>query len=242
MDYLILLSSIVLGAITVLAFRLHEPQHVKLLNAFTGAFLLSLTLLHLLPELYHFPAGQTGAPAGPFLLGVLMLLGFFIQLALDFVSLGVEHGHSHSLHGHLSFGVVAGLCVHAFVEAMALGNARTYYDPASRQLLLWSIVVHNYPVSIALLGMLLQWGMRRGRALTLLGLFAAMAPLGMFLSGHVPFLAEHSRELMAVVIGIFMHISTTILFESGEVHRINVGKLVAIALGTGLGVAAVLLD
>jgi zinc and cadmium transporter len=241
MDYLILLSSILLGAFTVFAFKLHEPRHVKLLNAFTGAFLLSLTLLHLLPELYRFPQGGP-AHASPFLLGMLMLAGFFVQLALDFVSMGVEHGHSHHLHGHAPFGVAGGLCVHAFVEAMALGNSRTYYDPSSRQLLLWSIVVHNYPVSIALLGMLLQWGMRRSNALGVLACFALMAPLGMFVSGHVPILAEHSRELMAIVIGIFMHISTTILFESGEVHRIDLGKLAAILLGTSIGITAVLLD
>jgi zinc and cadmium transporter len=241
MDYLILLSSIVLGALTVIGFKLHEPRHVKVLNAFTGAFLLSLTILHLLPELYDFHNGG-GGDHETLLLGALMLGGFFVQLALDFVSMGIEHGHAHHLHGHAPYGVVAGLCVHAFVEATALGDsAQNYYDPASRTLLLWSIVVHNYPVSIALLGMLLAWGMRRGNALALLGLFAAMGPLGMFLSGHVPFLAAHSRELMAVVIGIFMHISTTILFESGEVHRINVGKLAAIITGTGLGVAAVLL-
>lgn len=240
MDYLILLSSIVLGALTVFGFKLHEPKHVKLLNAFTGAFLLALTILHLLPELYSFPAGQ-GGEKQLLILGACMLGGFFIQLALDFISMGVEHGHSHHLHGHAPYGVVVGLCVHAFVEASALGNAQTYYDPPSRQLLLWSIVVHNYPVSIALLGMLLQWGMRRGNAIALLGLFAAMGPLGMFLSGHIPALAEHSRELMAVVIGIFMHISTTILFESGESHHINFGKLSAILLGTGLGVATVLL-
>jgi zinc transporter ZupT len=242
MDYLILLSSIGLGALTVFGFKLHEPKHVKLLNSFTGAFLLSLTLLHLLPELYHFAPGDNGFRSSPLLLGVLMLAGFFIQLALDFISMGVEHGHSHPLHGHAPFGVVAGLCVHAFVEAMALGNARTYYDPSSRQLLLWSIVVHNYPVSIALLGMLLQWGMRRRNALGILGLFASMAPIGMFLSAHVPVLAQHSRELMAIVIGIFMHISTTILFESGEVHRIDVGKLLAIVFGTSLGIAALFLD
>jgi zinc transporter ZupT len=239
-DYLILLSSIVLGALTVLGFKLHEPKHVKLLNSFTGAFLLSLTLLHLLPELYSFP--QDKLPHEGLLLGVLMLGGFFIQLALDFISMGVEHGHSHHLHGHAPYGVVAGLCLHALVEGMGLGNAETYYDPASRRLLLWSIVVHNYPVSIALLGMLLGWGMKRGGGLAFLALFAAMGPLGMLLSGHIPYLAVHSRELMAIVIGIFMHISTTILFESGEVHRIHVPKLVAIIIGTALGVAAVLLD
>ncbi len=239
MDYLILLSSIVLGALTVFAFKLHEPRHVKLFNSFTGAFLLSLTLLHLLPELYDFHGEDVHKHA--LMLGVFMLGGFFIQLGLDFISMGVEHGHSHPLHGHAPYGVVAGLCVHAFVEAMALGDAHTYYDPHSRNLLLWSIVVHNYPVSIALIGMLLHWGMPRKNAIGVLVLFAAMAPIGMFLSGHILWLAEHSRELMAIVIGIFMHISTTILFESGEVHRIHLGKLIAILIGTGLGVAAVLL-
>jgi zinc and cadmium transporter len=242
MDYLILLSSIAFGAVTVFALRLHEPRHIKLLNSFTGAFLLTLTLLHLLPELYHFPPTQPHPESLALLLGVFMLVGFLIQLALDFISMGIEHGHSHPLHGHAPYGVVAGLCVHAFVEAMALGNAQTYYDPPSRQMLLWSIVVHNYPVSIALLGMLLQWGQPRARALMVLGLFAVMAPLGMFLSSHVPVLAAHSRLLMAVVIGIFMHISTTILFESGDAHRIHLPKLAAIVIGIGLGVGAVLLD
>jgi zinc and cadmium transporter len=240
MDYLLLISTVFLGAVTVFSFRLHEPRHVKLLNSFTGAFLLSLTILHLLPELYDFPK-TGGGEKQALLLGALMLGGFFIQLALDFISMGVEHGHEHHLHGHAPYGILAGLCVHALVEASALGNPDTYYDKSSRTMLLWSIVVHNFPVSIALLGMLLHWGMKRGRALAWLAVFAAMGPLGMFLSGHVPLLAQHSRELMAIVIGIFMHISTTILFESGEVHRIDVPKLVAILVGTGLGVAAVLL-
>ena len=241
MDYLILLSSIVLGAATVFFLRLDAPRHIKLVNAFTGAFLLSLTLLHLLPELYQgHDHGAAGATLSPLLIGGLMLAGFYVQVALDVISMGVEHGHSHHLPGRMPIGVVAGLCLHAFVEAMALGDAHTHFDPESRRLLLASIVVHNYPVSIALLGMLMQSGMKRGGALRLLLLFAAMGPLGMFLSAHTA-LANHSRELMAVVIGIFMHISTTILFESSDAHRFNVAKLIAIILGTALGVAGVLL-
>lgn len=238
MDYLILLSSIILGAITVFLFRLDAPKHIKLVNAFTGAFLLSLTLLHLLPELYH---GQEGAtPINPLLIGSLMLAGFFVQVALDVISMGVEHGHSHPLHNRMPIGVVGGLCLHAFVEATALGDAHTHFDPSSRRLLLASIVLHNFPVSIALLGMLLHSGMKRQSALWLLVLFAAMGPLGMFLSAHTE-LAHHTRELTAVVIGIFMHIATTILFEASDVHRFNIGKLAAIVTGTALGVASVLL-
>jgi zinc and cadmium transporter len=238
MDYLLLLSSIALGMVSVFLFRLHEPRHVKLLNAFTGAYLLSLTLLHLLPELYHTHAGTQGP--SDLWLGVLILAGFFTQIALDVISMGVEHGHAHAFPGRMPIGVLAGLCLHALVEAMALGNPHTHYDPASRRLLLWSIVLHNYPVSIALLGMLLQSGMSRSRALRLLGLFAAMAPLGMSVSAHT-FLSDHSRELTAFVIGIFMHISTTILFESSDIHRFNLAKLGAIGLGTGLGFLSLLL-
>lgn len=237
MDYLLLLSSIALGAGSVFLFRLYEPRHIKLLNAFTGAYLLCLTLLHLLPELYHVEAGA--APAD-FRIGVLILAGFFVQVALDVISMGVEHGHSHHVHGRLPAGVLIGLCLHALVEAMALGNPQTHYDPASRRMLLYSIVVHNYPVSIALLGMLLASGLTRGRALLWLGVFAAMAPLGLSLSAHTD-LAFHSRDLMAFVIGIFMHIATTILFESSDIHRFNFAKLAAIVVGTGLGFLSVLL-
>jgi zinc transporter ZupT len=237
MDYLLLLSTIALGAACVFLFKLYEARHVKLLNAFTGAYLLCLTFLHLLPELYRHDGG---GQAAEWQIGALILAGFFAQVALDVLSMGVEHGHSHHLHGHMPVGVLAGLCVHAFVEATALGNPQTHFDPASRRLLLWSIVLHNFPVSIALLGMLLQSRMRRGAALALLGIFAAMGPLGMLISAHTP-LQQHSRALMAVVIGIFMHISTTILFESSDIHRFNVAKLLAILAGAGFGILSVVL-
>lgn len=238
MDYLLLLSTIAAGAFTVLLLKLERRGFVKLLNAFAGGYLLTLTFLHLLPELYH-DHHHTGGGASAMWLGGLILLGFFIQIGLDFFSMGVEHGHAHDLHGRVPVGVVAGLCLHALVEAMALGDAHTHHDAASRRMLLWSIVLHNYPVSVALMGMLLHAGMGRARALSLLGLFAVMAPLGMALGGHTE-LAHHSRELMAVVIGIFMHLSTTILFESSDTHRFNFQKTAAIAAGAGLGLLTVL--
>lgn len=241
MDYIWLLSSIVLGALLFFALRLDAPRHIKILNAFTGAYLLALTMLHLLPKIYQVHGhGHAHHHHPEMLLGMLILAGFFTQIALDAISMGVEHGHSHEIRGHMPFGVVAGLCLHALIEAMALGDAHHHHDKASRSLLLWSIVVHNLPVTIALLGMLLQTGMKRTKALGFLGLFAVMAPIGMFLSSHTT-LAHYSRELMAFVIGIFMHISTTILFESSEAHRFKVAKLTAIVIGTGLGLLSVML-
>ena len=241
MDYLILLSSIVLGAITVFGLRLHDPKHIKLLNAFTGAYLISLVMLHLLPDLYE---PEAGVEIRPLVIGGFILFGFFLQIALDAISMGIEHGHAHPIHGRMAVGILAGLCLHAFVEALALGQSPQHQNPhdlAAHHFLLVSVVVHNYPISIALLGMLLQGGMKRGRAVACLGLFAIMAPIGLFTSTHTG-LAVHARELMAIVIGIFMHISTTILFESEDHHRFPVGKLVAVVIGLLLGIASVIFE
>ena len=241
MDYLILLSSIVLGAITVFGLRLHDPKHIKLLNAFTGAYLISLVMLHLLPDLYE---PEAGVVIRPLVIGGFILFGFFLQIALDAISMGIEHGHAHPIHGRMAIGILAGLCLHAFVEALALGQSPEHQNPhdlAAHHFLLVSVVVHNYPISIALLGMLLQGGMSRGSALACLGLFAIMAPVGLFTSTHTG-LAVHARELMAIVIGIFMHIATMILFESEDHHRFPVSKLVAVVLGLILGVASVIFE
>jgi zinc transporter ZupT len=241
MDYLILLSSIALGAITVFWLRLNDPKHVKVLNAFTGAYLLSLVMLHLLPDLYQ---PEPGIVLKPLVIGAFILSGFFLQIALDAISMGIEHGHAHEIRGRMAIGILAGLCMHAFVEALALGQSpehQTAQDLAAHHFLLVSVVVHNYPISIALLGMLLQSGMKRSSALACLGLFAVMGPVGMFISTHTG-LAVYSRQLMAIVIGIFMHISTTILFESEDHHRFPTGKLVAVGVGLLLGIASVIFE
>ena len=241
MDYLILLSSIAFGAITVLGLHLTDARRVKVLNAFTGAYLIALVMLHLLPDLYETGGGEH---LHPLWIGGFILFGFFLQIAMDSISMGIEHGHAHELHGRMAYGVLAGLCIHAFVEALALGQSGEHasaHDHSQHHFLLVSIVVHNYPISIALLGMLLQSGMKKSSALMCLGLFAAMAPLGMFISSYTG-LAVYSRYLMAIVIGIFMHISTTILFESEDHHKFPLGKMFAVIIGLLLGVASVLLE
>ena len=241
MDYLVLLSSIALGAGTVFGLRLNDPRQIKLMNAFTGAYLLTLVMLHLLPDLYE---PEPGLVLKPLVIGGFILFGFSLQIAMDTFSKGIEHGHAHEIHGRMAYGILGGLCIHAFVEALALGQSpehQTVMDRAQHHFLLVSVVVHNYPISIALLGMLLQSGMNKSSALWCLALFAAMAPIGMFTSGYTG-LAVYSRYLMAIVIGIFMHISTTILFESEHDHRFPLGKLAAVLIGLALGIASVVFE
>jgi zinc and cadmium transporter len=81
----------------------------------------------------------------------------------------------------------------------------------------------------------------------MLFIFAVMTPLGFltskFLSdGEVSNISQHFDKIMAVVIGIFLHISTTILFESGSAdhHKFNKKKMAAVFLGIGLSLTTFL--
>ncbi|HVV55350.1 MAG TPA: hypothetical protein VHC47_08500, partial [Mucilaginibacter sp.] len=57
-------------------------------------------------------------------------------------------------------------------------------------------------------------------------------------SGNIGNLQHYYNRIMGVVIGIFLHISTTILFESGPDHKVTIRKMIAVLLGVGIALAA----
>ena len=232
---LILVASVLAAAATVLLGRLDKPHNLKLLTAFTGAYLMGLTCLHLLPEVFVNEFNEH--PESNWQIGAFILAGFFVQVVLENFSRGLEHGHAHAPHGPLPYSMLVGLCLHAFLEAMPLGATGHAHNTI---LLLAAIAIHKYPVAIVLLAMLLQSGISRRRAFVLLGVFTAMAPLGA-LAGSMSVLAKHHDWLLAMVIGIFMHVATTILFETEEGHRVNLQKCIAIVLGAALAIGTIVL-
>jgi len=236
---LILIASVLAATATVLLSRLDKPHNLKLLTAFTGSYLMGLTCLHLLPEVFIHASRKH--PESSWQIGAFILVGFFVQIVLENFSRGLEHGHAHAPRGPLPYSMLAGLCLHAFLEATPLGtSAHDHGHAHNNTLLLAAIAIHKYPVAIVLLAMLLQSGISRHRAFLLLGVFTAMAPLGA-LAGSMPVLAKHHDWLLAMVIGIFMHVATTILFETEEGHRVNLQKCIAIVLGAALAIGTILL-
>lgn len=216
---LILMASVAGGAILGYFFKEYSRQGVRLLITFSGAYLLGIGIFHLLPHIYHSPE------EGHFV-GVFIVLGFLLQLILEWFSKGVEHGHGHGdmFKNHaLPWGLLISLLIHAFLESMPLGMPQ-------QEPLLWGVAVHKLPISLILWIML--WQQTRSyqkTALALLG-FALIAPLGVFAGSYFPDLIRFEAEILALVFGIFLHVSTTILFESTQSHRVNIIKF-AIALG-----------
>ncbi len=231
LSYLLLFFSIVLSGASVFAFKKINRKALKLLLAFSGAFLFALTVMHLIPSVYtnkdHF-------------IGAFVLLGFFIQILLEIFSEGIEHGHMH-IHKHenaaFPYGMMLGLCLHSFLEGIPL--VQRFNNESVEISLLAGIILHHIPVAIALATMLLDSGISRTRTLLFLMLFASMAPAGAWSSNMLNATSSidisiYYDRLMAIVIGIFLHISTTILFESSEGHRFNYYKFLVILLGAAL--------
>ena len=233
--YFLLFITIIISGTSVFAFGKINQGFLKLLLSFSGAFLFALTVLHLLPEVY-----QSGDKS----IGVFIFIGFFIQIILEFFSEGIEHGHIHihkKQNATFPYGVMIGLCLHSYLEGMPL--VRNFSDPGTQKSLLTGIILHHIPVAVALMTMLLQSGLTRSRAVFYLLLFALMAPMGAFTGNYFTELGLQNipalfDRIMAIVIGIFLHISTTILFESNEEHRFNYLKLLIIILGAGLAMAS----
>jgi zinc transporter ZupT len=218
MNYLLPLLSVLIGYGFALVLKPNNKTNLKLLLAFSGSFLLSLTVMHLLPEVYESKNGN---------IGLFIMLGILFQIVLEFFSKGAEHGHvhGHPHMNHIPWLLFISLCIHAFLEGF----------PVSRHNdLALGIAIHHLPIAIILTTFFINANLNSKAIFIFMITFAIMTPLGTFLSGSLPVLNEYYDEITAVVIGILFHISSTIIFESSEGHKFNIAKVSMIVIGIAL--------
>lgn len=187
---------------------------MPLFLAFSGAFLLAVTLFELLPEVFT----QEFKSAG-----VFIMIGILLQLVLDFFSKGAEHGHVHIHDESKSFPwlLFLSLSIHGLIEGFPVNE---------NQNVLIGVIVHKIPIAMILAFFFNKAGYSKLITFVFLMLFAFMTPLGSWLSTELEFLKEYGTEINAIAIGIFLHVSTTILFESSKDHKFNFAKLLSILL------------
>ncbi len=228
---LLFLASLAAGSLAFVLPKIPRAQ-LKIVLSFSGAYIFGISVLHLLPDVFS----QHQAFTGHFILA-----GFFVQLLLEQLSKGIEHGHLHPTH-EASFGfvlpVMFGLSLHAFMEGLPLTAYPEGAGAGAQSHLFWGIVLHEMPASFTLAALLLLSGFRKGVVLICLIVKSLMSPLGAWVAGRAEFSPEVSVAVTALVIGLFLHIATTILFESDsdEHHHIVWSRLGAIGLGVALAV------
>lgn len=230
-----LIVSVLLGGVLVSVLRKSENEQViKLSLAFSGGFLLSIGFIHFIPELYAHVAKPVG---------IYILIGFLIQLILEFFSGGIEHGHMHvHKNAKIPVGMIIALSIHSFLEGIPLGSQLAGYEIATAHhhggdnSLLFGILFHRVPVAIALMTLLIASNVSKVKSWLILFFFAITAPVGLFIGVFSnDWLVDFDFNIiLAIVVGMFLHISTTIIFETSENHKFNFIKLLTIFAGCAL--------
>ncbi|HPS62906.1 MAG TPA: ZIP family metal transporter [Bacteroidales bacterium] len=228
--YLVLIATVLISGSIVFLVRTEDPRFLKFLLAFSGAFLIGITFLQLVPEVYAKATTWTG---------LFVLAGFLLQLFLELITEGAEHGHHHAHSDDeraAPFLLLIGLCIHSFLEGMPIAAG---FGVRLQHTLVLAIVVHNIPISLTLMGLFLHYGCSIRKSFLYLLIFALMTPLGSSFSyllnaSLAASLSDYFNYILAVVIGIFLHVSTTILFETEENHRYNLQKFITILIGLGV--------
>ncbi|MBC9912283.1 ZIP family metal transporter [Chitinophaga varians] len=225
---LILLATLAGGVIPMTIRRINANFTIYLL-AFTGAFLFGVTIMHLLPEVYH----ELGHSAG-----IYIVLGFFLQVFLQQLSHGMEHGHTHlpgENHHHIAVTpLLLGLSIHAFMEGIPLGFK--YEDQSALPSLMMGVAAHKVPEALTLITVMIHAHKSKTQLWQILTAFAVVTPaaaiLAWWMGNRFDIVSHYLLYVVALVIGAFLHISTTIFYESGtKHHELSSKKVLAIATG-----------
>ncbi len=240
-ENILLIGSILIVGIIAMIVRTKVSTLSRVWLCFSGAFLVSITFLHLFPIIFEVPGSN---------IGIWIIAGFFGQLILEQFSSGIEHGHLH-LHHHkgnfaLAFQIMLGLCVHSFVEGLSLGG----YDQLAHvqqhsfihglNPLLLGIILHHAPAAFALVLILSSSGFGKWTILGCLVLFGVMPSVGAMVETNILLDSQAVQKTLAFVAGSFLHVATTILFETdGSDHHLPYKNIIATLLGVGLALLTI---
>lgn len=251
--YILIFFGIVVWALLVPNRKhIHQPT-LNIITVFGGAFLFASCFINLVPHIF---IGQDPyrfvTPNIHFKIAAAVMVGFLIQLLLEQITKGVEHGHNHcpccedeeielhdhthqhhhhghchhDSHTHPVTGLIIGLSLHAFLEGMPMVDL----DGDIHQGLLYGIVLHNIPIALVLVGLFVSNKFSFVKSLALLSIFAIMTPLGSLCNIFLVPQNEMIQSLiMAVVVGILLHVSVSILFDHDH-NTFSFAKLFTIIL------------
>ena len=139
--YLFPIYAVILGFLVVKLTQNKPIKNVKLLLAFSGAFLLSLTIFELLPQVYnHLDTKLTG---------LAIMAGILLQIILEFFSKGAEHGHVHTSKNNSVFPwlLFISLCLHSFLEGFPIDQHND---------MVYGVLIHKIPIAVLITTFLFQ--------------------------------------------------------------------------------------
>ena len=216
--YLYPFLAVIIVSIIVLFLSKKDIQiNSKLTLAFSGAFLLSITVFELLPSVYF--ENMIDNKSDQRIIGLMIMIGILFQVILEFFSKGAEHGHIDTKKNKLPWVLLISLSIHAFVEGFSI---------RLDQNILYGIFIHKIPIAFIITTSLLSTKIKKYKILLFIFFFSIMTPLGTFISNNSDQLLKYSLIIDSLVAGVLLHVSTTILFETSQGHKFNLVKILLI--------------
>jgi len=234
----ILIATTILAGLSYYGVKSKDGSFFSAPLVFAGSFLFSITVIHILPELFV-------EAEKPYRIGVILLIGFFLQHLLEYFSSGVEHGHihdqghDHKHHGSSAIALLISLCIHALLEGALLSHPSSIHEKHESHTILFGIILHKMPAAFALISVMSFRFNTKTVPIAFLIIFSLMSPIGLLLSNLIDFESEYVTYLFALVSGSFLHISTTIFVEANPGHKTDIKKITLLLLGV---VAALLVE
>jgi zinc transporter ZupT len=230
------LSVLIIGLIADFSKNKIEVYN-KYIIPLSVAFVLSLICLHILPELFQ--------KHNPYI-GLFILIGFVIQILLELLSKGIEHGHVH-FHGKLTetkiIPIFFGISLHSFIEALPItsiqssdhiGHEHHNINEGVSLIYFLMILVHKLPVAAILMMLFNKVFKTNIKKYTLFILFALTAPAGAIFGNYFsvnPNFNDISSIFLAISTGMLLHITTLLIFEEHHSSNEKWKNLVLISIG-----------
>lgn len=220
LSYALIIVGIIVWAALIPQQKQVSQKLMEYITVFGGAFLFASCFINLVPHIFLGDGEERFVtPTLHFKVAASVMIGFLIQLLLEHLTKGAEHGHNHchncEEHHHKNqihpiAGLMIGLSIHSFLEGMPMVDL----DGDIHRGLLYGIVLHNIPIALVMVSLFMNNRYSFAKSFWLLLLFAVMTPLGslcnLFL---IPENETVQCLIMGIVVGILLHVSVSILFD-----------------------------
>ena len=235
----VLILSVIGAGVVADLFGKYFIAYRNYILSFSVSIVLTLICLHIIPEIFSHHKSH---------LGYFLLAGFLLQILLELLSKGIEHGHVH-FHGKITnnqMGVIfIGLCIHAIIEGIPMftfEHEQHHLHEHKHVEFTWvyftAILIHKLPIAIVLMFFLNNMESSIFKRYALLVLFSITTPIGAIFGEeimHLDLFSDWAPTLLALTTGMLLHITTLLIFEDHHHSNDKYKNVMIIMLGIGIG-------
>jgi zinc and cadmium transporter len=208
----------VVGALAVVR---HLRQGLRFIDgclAFGAGFMLAVTVLGVLPEVFEASANAA----------IYVLLGYLaVHLAQHVFTPHFHFGEeTHRLSPTAGLSALLGLTLHTFFDGVAIASG-FLVSPRLGILLFLAVLLHKLPEGVTIASVMVAGGQSRGRAVGAAAVLGGATILGVLLTEQVAPLARHGLALAA---GVTLYVAASNLVPEFQAKR---GWLAALAFFGG---------